>query len=326
MKSSNLTIAGKPGTGETLRRALPKKESLLKNIQKNKMLYLFLVPGVIYFIIFKYGPMYGLLIAFKDYNFRDGILGSPWVGFEHFTAMFKADSFYTVFRNTFLISFYKLIFAFPGPIILAIMLNEIRNLYFKRTLQTVVYLPHFLSWVIAAGIFLQILGPVGVVNEVLSSLNMRTYNWFMEERFFRGIVVVSHIWKEVGWGTIIYLGAISGINPELYEAAYVDGAKSWHMMWRITLPTLIPTIVILFILQLGRLLEVGFEQIFVLYNPMVYEVGDVFATYIYRIGLQGMRFSYTAAIGVFESVAGLILVLLSNWMARRVSGGEYGIW
>lgn len=324
MKSPPAVQAAAPQVPREKVRAI--KEPLLLNIRKHKMLYLFLLPGLIYFIIFKYGPMYGLLIAFKDFNFRLGILGSPWVGFEHFTDMFRSNSFYTIFRNTVLISVYKLIFAFPAPIILSLMINEIRRLTFQRTIQTVVYLPHFLSWVIAGGIFLQILGPVGFLNEILDAIGLPTVNWMMEERFFRPIVVVSHIWKEAGWGTIIYLGAISGINPELYEAAYVDGAKTWHTMWRITLPSLVPTIVILFILQLGRLLEVGFEQIFVLYNPLVYEVGDVFATYIYRTGLQGARFSYTAAIGIFESVTGLLLVLFSNYLSRRMSSGEYGIW
>ncbi|MFP4383181.1 MAG: ABC transporter permease [Spirochaetia bacterium] len=303
-----------------------RKTRLVQNIIDYKTLYLMMLPGLLIFFLYKYGPMYGLIIAFKDYNMKEGIWGSPWVGLKHFQDMFRADSFYTVFRNTILIQFYKLAINFPGPIILALMLNEIRNIKFKRSIQTVVYLPHFLSWVIVGGLVVTLLKPTGTVNQIFASLGLPTYNWMMEPKFFRGIVVVSALWKNVGWGTIVYLAALSVINIELYEAAYVDGARRWQQLWNITLPSLVPTIIILFILQLGRILEVGFEQIFVLYNPITYEVGDVFSTYIYRVGLRGMRFSYTTAMGIFESGAGVILVLIANKFAKKISEGEYGIW
>lgn len=299
---------------------------LIRNVVQYRWIYLMMLPGIAYFLVFKYGPMYGLLIAFKDFQFTKGILGSPSVGFKHFLTMFHSSSFFNILRNTVLIQVYKLAFTFFAPVILSLMLNEVRHTRFKKVLQTIVYLPHFLSWVIVGGIFLTLLGPRGDLNAALALLGLPTPNWMMEPRYFRSIVVLSSLWKEAGWGTIIYLAAMSAIDPSLYEAATVDGTRKLQSIRYITLPSLVPVMIMLFILQIGHLLEAGFEQIFVLYNPMVYEVGDVFSTYIYRIGLQGMQFSYTTAIGIFESLIGFLLVLGSNRLTNRLSNGEFGLW
>jgi putative aldouronate transport system permease protein len=288
-------------------------------------LYLIMVPGILYFILFKYVPMWGAFIAFQDYSVFAGILKSEWIGLAHFERMFSSTEFYRVFRNTLLISFYKLFWGFPGPIILAIMLNEIRHMLFKRSIQTIVYLPHFLSWVIVGGIMINVLSPsTGILNELLKFLGMEPVFFLADDNWFRSILVVSDIWKTVGWGAIIYLAALAGINPQLYEAATVDGANKWNQIWHITLPSLMSTISILFLLNLSNILDVGFEQIFILYNPLVYSVGDVIETYVYRVGISQGEFSYTTAVGLFKSVIALLLVVLANTAAKRL--GQEGIW
>lgn len=298
--------------------------SLIANIVKYKILYLFLVPGIIFFIIFHYIPMYGVIIAFKDFKFKTGIWNSAWVGFKHFKILFESPDFFLIFRNTLLISLYKLFLGFPGPIILAILLNEVKNMKFKRSIQTIVYFPHFLSWVIVGGIVFRFFSYGGVINTMLQSIGLEQQPFLTSTKYFRGIVVLSSIWKEIGWGTIVYMAALSAVDLEQYEAAFVDGANKFKRMWHITLPALRPTIIIVFILRIGQLMEVGFEQIFVLYNPGVYSVADVFSTYIYRVGIGKAMYSYTTAIGVFQSVIGLILVLATNKLANKF--GEYGIW
>ncbi|MGO4548196.1 ABC transporter permease [Paenibacillus sp. 2TAB23] len=288
-------------------------------------LYLIMLPGILYFVVYKYFPMWGVVIAFQNYSVFSGIWESEWVGWLHFKNMFLADDFYTIFRNTLLISIYKLIWGFPGPIILAIMLNEIRHMFFKRSIQTLVYLPHFLSWIILGGIMVNVLSPSsGIVNKLIEMLGFEPIFFLTNEDWFRSIVVASDIWKEVGWGAIIYLAAIAGIDPQLYEAAIVDGAGKWKQILHITLPSMMGVIVILFLLRLGHVLDVGFEQIFVLYNSMVYEVGDVIETYVYRVGIQQAKFSFTTAVGLFKAVIGLILVILANKGAKKL--GQEGIW
>lgn len=288
-------------------------------------LYLIMLPGILYFVVYKYFPMWGVVIAFQNYSVFSGIWGSEWVGWLHFKNMFLADDFYTIFRNTLLISIYKLIWGFPGPIILAIMLNEIRHMFYKRSIQTLVYLPHFLSWIILGGIMVNVLSPSsGIVNKLIEMLGFEPIFFLTNEDWFRSIIVVSDIWKEVGWGAIIYLAAIAGIDPQLYEAAIVDGAGKWKQILHITLPSMMGVIVILFLLRLGHVLDVGFEQIFVLYNSMVFEVGDVIETYVYRVGIQQAKFSFTTAVGLFKAVIGLILVILANKGAKKL--GQEGIW
>jgi len=283
-----------------------------------------MVPGLLYFALFKYAPMWGVLIAFQDYSVFAGMLGSKWVGLQHFRDMFADSEFYQIFLNTLLISFYKLAWGFPGPIVLALMLNEVRNALFKRSVQTLAYLPHFLSWIIIGGILVNILSPsTGIVNGLLKLLGFEPVFFLVDPAWFRPVLVVSDIWKEIGWGAIIYLAALAGVDPQMYEAAIVDGANKWQQLCRITLPSLLPTVAILFVLRLGHMLDVGFEQIFVLYNPLVYDVADVIDTYVYRNGIAEAAFSFSTAVGLFKSVIGLILVVAANKVTKKL--GQDGV-
>jgi putative aldouronate transport system permease protein len=288
-------------------------------------LYLIMVPGILFFLVFRYAPMWGIVIAFQDYSVFSGIKDSEWVGFKHFLDMFGDNDFAIIFRNTLLISSYKLIWGFPAPIIIALMLNEIRLLAYKRTIQTLIYLPHFLSWVIIGGILFNLLSPsTGMVNKLVQFIGFEPILFLGDPSWFRTIIVASDIWKDAGWGAIIYLAALAGIDPQLYEAAIVDGANKWKQLWHVTLPSIMGTVVILFVLRLGHVLEVGFEQIFVLYNPLVYEVADVIETYVYRVGITQAQFSFSTAVGLFKSIIGLILVVIANKVAKKL--GQEGIW
>ncbi|TBL76243.1 ABC transporter permease [Paenibacillus thalictri] len=294
-------------------------------INKHKYLYVLLLPGVLWYLIFRYLPMYGVIIAFKDYNFSKGIWGSPWVGLKHFEFLLHNRDFYQIVRNTLVINVYELIFAFPVPVILALLLNEMRSVLFKRSIQTVVYFPHFLSWVVFGGIIIQLLSPnEGLVNNLLRHLGLEPVFFMSKSEYFRPIVVFSSILKESGWGAIIYLAALSSIDPEQYEAATIDGANRWQKLAYITLPGIRNTVIIMLILKVGYLLDVGFEQIYILYNASVYDVGDVLSTYIYRIGLQSAQFSVTAAIGLFQSIIGFFLIWSTNRLARKFS--EVSLW
>lgn len=296
----------------------------MQRIKADKVLYLFLLPGILYFVVFKYLPMYGIIIAFQDYSPFKGISESDFVGLKHFMRFFEDDQFITVFRNTLLISFYKLLFGFPVPILLAVMLNEVGKMWFKRTAQTLFYMPHFFSWVIFGGIVLQFLSLKGMLNTVIIFFGGEPISFMMDPDYFRTILVASDAVKEAGWQSIIYLAAISGVNPSLYEAAKMDGAKKWHEIWHITLPSIQSTIVILFILQLGNILELGVQQVFMLYNPLVYEVGDIIDTFVYREGLTQQKYSYATAVGMFQATVGLILIYIANALAKRFTGG--GLW
>ncbi|OMG02121.1 protein lplB [Paenibacillus sp. FSL R7-0333] len=301
------------------------KPGRFQALKKYWDLYLIMLPGLAYFIIFKYVPMGGIIVAFQDFSAFAGIRGSEWVGLAHFKNMFTDSEFYTVFKNTLLISLYKLIWGFPGPIILALMLNEVRHMLYKRGVQTLVYLPHFLSWVIIGGILVNVLSPAtGIVNQFLGMLGLEPIFFLGSQEWFRTVLVVSDIWKEAGWGAIIYLAALASIDPQIYEAAVVDGAGKWKQLIHVTLPSLLGTIVILFVLRLGSVLDVGFEQIFVLYNPLVYNVADVIETYVYRTGITQGQFSFTTAVGLFKSVISLILVVLANKAARKL--GQDSLW
>lgn len=269
--------------------------------------------------------MWGVLIAFKDYSIFAGFGESAWVGLKHFKSMLEDPQFYQVFRNTVIISLYKLVWGFPGPIILALLLNEIRSVFYKRSIQTLAYLPHFLSWVIIGGILTNLLSPTsGAVNEVLGWFGLEPIFFLADPQWFRAVLVISDIWKEVGWGAIIYLAALAGIDSQLYEAAVMDGANKWKQLCHITIPSIMGTIVVLFLLRLGHVLDVGFEQIFVLYNSLVYEVSDVIETYVYRIGLGQSQFSYSTAVGLVKSVISLILVIVVNKAVKKM--GQEGIY
>lgn len=297
---------------------------MVKKIQKFKYTYLMALLVVSYYIIFHYLPMYGVSIAFKDFNVFKGINDSPWVGLKHFERMFGDKYFWLVTRNTVIISLMKLVFAFPVPILVALLLNELSNIRFKKTVQTIIYLPRFVSWVIIGGIlsnFLSING--GVINKLIALLGGEPKIFMQESEYFRTILVVSQIWKETGWGSIIYVAALAGVSPELYEAATIDGAGKLRQAWHISLPTIKPTIIMMFILALANVLNAGFDQVFVLYNDAVMRVGDIIDTFVYRQGLEHAKFSYATAVGLFKSVIGITLILLSDRIFKSM--GEEGL-
>jgi putative aldouronate transport system permease protein len=290
----------------------------LQRVWRYRELYLLLLPTVIFFLIFSYLPYVGLLMAFQDFSPRRGILGSPWVGLEHFQYLFGRASFYKILTNTLLISAYKLIFGMPVPIIFALLLNEVRSVYFKRITQTLTYFPHFLSWVVYGGLMVIFLAPGGAMTNMLEAFGLSDPKFLSNESTFRGLLVVTNILKEFGWNAIIYLAAITAIDPALYEAAMVDGANRWQQMRHITLPAIRGVIVILFILNLGHILDAGFEQVFVMYNPSVYSVSEIIDTYVYKIGLVSGRFSLATAVGLFKGVIGMVLILASNQILKRL--------
>ena len=287
--------------------------------------YLLLLISFAFLFVFKYLPIYGLAIAFTNFNVRDGLLGSEWNNFAYFGRLFNDPFFYRVLFNSIWLSILRIIFAFPAPIIFALLLNEITNTPFKKTVQSVSYFPHFVSWVILGGILREILhvqrGPIALF---MDALGMEQINWFAHAPTFRGPLVVTGIWQSLGWGSIVYLAALSSIDPQLYESAELDGAGRLQKAVHITLPSLLPVITIMLLLQVGHLLDESFEQIFNMYNASVYVVADVFDTLIYRAGVEQAQFGYTTAIGLFKNVAGLFVLLTVNSVVRRYS--EYGLW
>lgn len=291
----------------------------LKYFLRHKWLYLMCVPGLIYLLIFKYVPMYGVVMAFQDFSFKKGLFGSPFNHFANFRELFGSSMFYNVFRNSISLSLLRLIFSFPVPIIMALLLNEVSHRAFKRTAQTLMYLPHFLSWVVLGGIVTNMLSmSEGLVNEVIIMLGGEKINFLGSADWFRGVIIGSHIWKEAGWGTIIYLAGLSAINPEYYEAATVDGASRLQKLWYITLPSISGTIVIMLILAIGGIMNNGFEQIYLFKNTLNQSVAEVFETYVYQIGIAGGRYSYSAAVGLFKNVVAATLVFGSNMLAQRL--------
>ena len=289
-----------------------------------RYLYLLLVPCVAYFIVFKYVPMYGLSLAFRDFKFAKGVLGSPWVGWDNFVYLFNLDTFYQVLRNSLTLSLLKLVIYFPIPLILTLAMNEIPFIKFKRLSQTVLYLPYFISWVVIGGILVNILSPSwGVVNSVIKAFGGQPIFFLGSDRYFRGISIVSHVWKSSGWDTIIYLAAVTAINPELYEAATIDGASRLRRIWHITLPSIRSTIVILLLLNVGNLMNNGFEQIYILQNASNLTVSEVIETYTYRLGIINGRFSFAITVGLFSSLVGFTLLMLANFGAKAI--GEEGI-
>ena len=290
-------------------------------VLKHRMLYIMLLPCIVYFIIYRYIPLAGVNIAFREYDITTGILGigSPWIGFDNFKKLFADPSFMRAFRNTLIYNVYRLIFSFPFPILLALSLNEVKNAVFKRTVQTITYMPHFLSWVVVGGIFLQFFYRSGYFNNaVIYPLFGKKIDIFADEDYFRSILVVTGIWKEAGWGAIIYLAALAGVNVELYESAIIDGANRFKQLIYITIPSIMPVIIIVLILNIGHMADAGFDHVYVFLNPLVYNKGDVLDTYTYRVGLEQLNFSYSTAVGLFKGVVNLILVLGANKIAKSI--------
>lgn len=299
-----------------------KWKKLWKKIFLNRWLYLLAAPGVLYFILFKYVPMWGLLMSFQKYSPSRGFWNSPWIGLENFREFFSDPDFFMLFRNTFMIAIYDLFFFFPLPILLALMLNGIRCNWYRRIIQTVTYLPHFMSWVIIVSIsYVMFTTEGGIINDLVEAVTGEKIAFLTDPKWFRVMVVGQSIWKETGWGTIIFLAALTNVDPQLYDAAYVDGANSWQRLWNITLPAISGTIITLLILRLGKFLDTGFSHIFLMVNSLNREVGEVFDTYVYRLGIQGGKFSYTTAVGMFKSLVGLALVLGSDKLAK-LTGNE----
>ena len=295
-------------------------DRIVDHVKRDWQLYLMLLPTIIWLLVFLYKPMYGLQVAFKDYSVFRGVAASPWIGFEHFQTLFGNDQFIRAIKNTFIISFYSLLIGFPMPILLALMFNEVLNQLFKKTAQTIVYLPHFISSVIIAGIVIAGFSPSsGVVNTFISWLGFEPIYFLTKPEWFRPIFIGSTIWQEAGFQSIVYLAAIAGVSPTLYESAVVDGASRWQMMWKITLPSILPTIIIMLIIRIGNLLEVSFEMIILLYQPATYETADVVNTFIYRQGLLGGQYDLAAAAGLFNAVVAFVLVMTANTISRRYS-------
>jgi ABC-type polysaccharide transport system, permease component len=305
---------------------VPKRQSALKYLRTNWLLYVLSLPGLIYLVGYKLLPLIGLQLAFKDFNMflGDNLLHSmfvsPWVGMKHFERLFGSADFWRLLQNTLTISFMKLLILFPLPILLALMLNEARAKSFQRITQTLVYMPHFLSWVIIHGIFLTLLSSNGILNRVLDALGMGKTSFYTDPAAFRWLLVLTEGWKECGWGAIVYLAALTGIDKELYEAAYVDGAGHMRRIWHITLPGILPVISLMLLLRVGGILEAGFSQILVMYNATVYQTADVLQTYIYRIGIGKLDFSTATALGLFESAVGFALIITCNGISRRAFG------
>lgn len=294
----------------------------LRRFKSNIPLIIMFMPIVLYFLIFKYAPMGGLIIAFKDYNFFDGILHSPWVGLHFFETLLQDPRTLEIIRNTFVLSILSIVFGFPVPIILAILLNEVRSMPFKRTVQTIVYMPHFLSWVIISMMIMTLFSlENGMINNAVKMFFGEPYAFMYHNFSWVAVFVGSGIWKDMGFNAIIFLAALTTIDPSLYEAANMDGATKARQIWHITLPGIRSTIILLLILSMGRVMEVGFDQVYMLQNANVNEIADVISTYIFRIGLQGAQFSLTTAMGLFESLVALVLVVSANYIARRFNEG-----
>lgn len=306
-------------------RTKPLRHSFRTRLKRDRHLYMMLLPVIVFYLLFKYAPMFGEIIAFKDYRLGDGIVGSKWVGFKHFQSLFGSIDFWRVIRNTLVLNVYSLVFGFPVPIILALLLNEVRKEWYKRTVQNLLYLPHFISWVVLGGIFIAILSPsTGVVNAILEVFGIEPIYFMASSAWWPVAYTMSGIWREAGWGTILYLAAMASIDPQLYEAAKIDGANKLRQIWHITLPGIRSTIAILLVLRMGHMMDVGLEQTLILQNQSVLDVADVISTYVYRVGLQNMNYSYTTALGLFQSAVGLILVISVNKLTRAF--GEKGLW
>lgn len=295
----------------------------VEHIQKYWILYLMMIPATVLLILFTYGPMYGIIMAVQDFTVFKGYTGSSFVGLKHFQRLFSDPLFYRLFKNTFMVGVLDFLFSFPAPLIFALILNEVRKVRFKSVVQSISYLPHFIPLVVMVGIIFELFGSYGIINSLLSSLGMEPISFFTKSEWFLPLYIGSGVWKTIGWGSIIYMGALTNIDSTLYEAADMDGANRWHKMWHVTLPSLRPTVVTLFILNAGGIMQVGFEKVFLMSSPATYEVSDVLSTYVYRQGILNSDFSYSAAVGLFNNIVALLFVLLANKIAKKL--GEEGI-
>ncbi|KIL10188.1 hypothetical protein C2W58_03769 [Bacillus pumilus] len=321
MKTEDVIAKGMPA-------AVLKKERrkrLLNQMLSQKFLYVMILPGLIYFLVFKYVPMWGLIIAFQDYQPFLGILGSEWVGFKHFIRLFTEPTFFILLKNTLILFAMNVVIFFPIPILLALLLNEVRLALFKKFVQTMIYIPHFMSWVIVVSLsFVLLTVDGGLINELIAFFGGEKINFLLSQEWFRPMYILQVIWREAGWSTIIYLAAITAVDPQLYEAAKMDGAGRLRQMWHITLPAIKSVIVVLLILKIGDTLELGFEHVYLLLNATNREVAEIFDTYVYTAGLKQGQFSYSTAVGLFKAAVGLILVMLANRLAKKF--GEEGIY
>lgn len=299
-------------------------ERFCKDVIRDKWLYLLLLPGIVFLIIFRYIPIFGNVIAFMDYNPYDAAQ-TTWVGLKHFQDLLTRPQFLQVFGNTLYISILKMVCGFPVPIILALMMNEMKNLKFKKVAQTLLYLPNFISWVVLAGLIMNMLDPdTGLVTGIINSITGEQVQVLTDTRYFVPMLVITDIYKGAGWGTIIYFAALSGIDPQLYEAAEIDGARKWKQMLHITLPSITPTIVVMLILSCNNIVNAGFDQIFMLYSALVFSVADIIDTYVYRIGIKNADYSFSTAAGLFKSVIAFVMILIVNTVAKKT--GNEGIW
>lgn len=297
-----------------------KKQSLGFRLHKNRYLLLLFLPCLIYYVMFKYIPMWGILISFQDFKPFIGFAGSEWVGMKHFVNFFSSPDAWRVIRNTLQLGLYSLIWGFPFPIIFALLLNEVTSLKYKKVVQTVSYMPHFLSAVVVCGMIITFLSPIrGVINQIIGMFGGDPVNFMSQAKYFRSVYIISDIWQQVGWGAIIYIAAITNVDAQLYEAAMIDGASKWRQIWSITLPCIAPTIVTMLILRTGSILEVGLEKVLLLQNPAIYETADIIATYVYRQGISGSNMSYATAIGLFSALTNLVLLVTANFLSKRFS-------
>lgn len=321
MKTQDVTAKGVPAAA--LKKE--KRKRLLNQLLSQKLLYLMILPGLLYFLVFKYVPMWGLIIAFQDYQPFLGILGSEWVGFKHFIRLFTEPTFFILLKNTLILFAMNVVIFFPIPILLALLLNEVRLALFKKFVQTMIYIPHFMSWVIVVSLsFVLLTVDGGLINELIAFFGGEKINFLLSQEWFRPMYILQVIWREAGWSTIIYLAAITAVDPQLYEAAKMDGAGRLRQMWHITLPAIKSVIVVLLILKIGDTLELGFEHVYLLLNATNREVAEIFDTYVYTAGLKQGQFSYSTAVGLFKAAVGLILVMMANRLAKKF--GEEGIY
>lgn len=307
-------------TGTELRKRSSLTGRVKNELWQNRYLYLLAIPVIAYYVLFCYVPMFGLVIGFKQYELGKSIMECQWVGLKYFKEFFSGIYFGRLMRNTLLISFYSILFGFPAPIIFSLLLNELRQRRFKKMVQTVTYLPHFISLVVICGMIVDFLASDGVLTRMLSVFGGQKANYVGDPRYFRAIYVVSEIWQDVGWNSIIYLAALAGIDQQLYEAAVIDGAGRWKQTLHITLPGIMPTIMIMLIMRIGQVLSVGYEKIILLYGPGTFEVADVISSYVYRMGIGQARYSFSTAVGLFQSVVNVILLVVANATSRRLSG------
>lgn len=302
-----------------------KHKRLIKDIKRDKLLYLMLVPVALYYIIFKYLPMIGVVIAFKNYMPFMGIFRSQWVGLKNFERLFSNPDFFMLLRNSIMLAIYNIVFTFPLPIIIALLLNEIAGEKFKKAIQSLIYMPHFISWVVVVGIcYIMLSNQDGIINNIITSMGGQSINFLGSKSWFRPLITMQVAWKETGWGTIIYLAALTSVDVQLYEAAIVDGANRWHQLINITFPAIKSTIIVLLVLRMGAFLDSGFDQLFLMVNSLNRDIGDVFDTYVYNAGMINGQFSYSTAVGLFKSVVNMILILSTNKLAKLL--GEEGMY